>query len=67
MAGLVPAIRVFLVSCSPKNVDARHKAGHDAEKACVGHTAAGFGTREIASANSAATTQSAPAMKNAGR
>jgi hypothetical protein len=28
MAGLVPAIHVFLVRCI-KNVDARHKAGHD--------------------------------------
>jgi hypothetical protein len=28
MAGLVPAIHVS-VSCSKKNVDARHKAGHD--------------------------------------
>jgi hypothetical protein len=28
MAGLVPAIHVFLASCG-KDVDARHKAGHD--------------------------------------
>jgi hypothetical protein len=28
MAGLVPAIHVFLVRCI-KNVDARHEAGHD--------------------------------------
>jgi hypothetical protein len=28
MAGLVPAIHVLLVS---KNVDARHKAGHDGD------------------------------------
>ena len=28
MAGLVPAIHVFLARC-PQNVDARHKAGHD--------------------------------------
>ena len=28
MAGLVPAIHVFL-ACSPKDVDARHKSGHD--------------------------------------
>jgi hypothetical protein len=27
MAGLVPAIHVLL--CCTKNVDARHKAGHD--------------------------------------
>ena len=27
MAGLVPAIHVL--SCGPKHVDARHKAGHD--------------------------------------
>jgi hypothetical protein len=29
MAGLVPAIHVFQFS-RPKDVDARHKAGHDA-------------------------------------
>jgi hypothetical protein len=31
MAGLVPAIHVFLISCTEiaKDVDARHKAGHD--------------------------------------
>jgi hypothetical protein len=29
MAGLVPAIHVFMVAW--KNVDARHKAGHDEE------------------------------------
>ena len=28
MAGLVPAIHVFLAA-QPKDVDARHKAGHD--------------------------------------
>jgi hypothetical protein len=28
MAGLVPAIHVFLAACY-KDVDARHKAGHD--------------------------------------
>jgi hypothetical protein len=28
MAGLVPAIHAFLANCS-KDVDARHKAGHD--------------------------------------
>jgi len=28
MAGLVPAIYVFLVA-PPQDVDARHKAGHD--------------------------------------
>jgi hypothetical protein len=28
MAGLVPAIHVFLAGCR-KDVDARHKAGHD--------------------------------------
>jgi len=28
MAGLVPAIHVFLARCS-QDVDARHKAGHD--------------------------------------
>jgi hypothetical protein len=28
MAGLVPAIHVFL-SCVKEDVDARHKAGHD--------------------------------------
>ena len=31
MAGLVPAIHVFARGKYPKNVDARHKAGHDAE------------------------------------
>jgi hypothetical protein len=30
MAGLVPAIDVF--SCGTKDVDARHKAGHDEER-----------------------------------
>jgi hypothetical protein len=30
MAGLVPAIHVFL-DCWSKDVDARHKAGHDGE------------------------------------
>jgi hypothetical protein len=30
MAGLVPAIHVFSASAK-KDVDARHKAGHDAE------------------------------------
>jgi hypothetical protein len=30
MAGLVPAIHVFLVDWQ-QDVDARHKAGHDAE------------------------------------
>ena len=30
MAGLVPAIHVFL-ACGAKDVDARHKAGHDDE------------------------------------
>jgi hypothetical protein len=29
MAGLVPAIHVFIVSRLKKGVDARHKAGHD--------------------------------------
>jgi hypothetical protein len=29
MAGLVPAIHVFLIFDTTKNVDARHKAGHD--------------------------------------
>jgi hypothetical protein len=29
MAGLAPAIHVFAVSQASKNVDARHKAGHD--------------------------------------
>ena len=33
MAGLVPAIHVFLSSRREKNVDAGHKAGHnDADK-----------------------------------
>jgi hypothetical protein len=29
MAGLVPAIHVLLVVTSKKDVDARHRAGHD--------------------------------------
>jgi hypothetical protein len=29
MAGLVPAIHVLLVAIVKKDVDARHKAGHD--------------------------------------
>jgi len=29
MAGLVPAIHVFLESRCKQDVDARHKAGHD--------------------------------------
>jgi hypothetical protein len=29
MTGLVPAIHVLLVWCQKKDVDARHKAGHD--------------------------------------
>jgi hypothetical protein len=33
MAGLVPAIHVFLAS--QQDVDARHKAGHDEERALV--------------------------------
>jgi hypothetical protein len=32
MAGLVPAIHVFAVAAK-KDVDARHKAGHDGERA----------------------------------
>jgi len=31
MAGLVPAIHVFLAFGRSKDVDARHKAGHDEE------------------------------------
>ncbi|MDB5599856.1 MAG: hypothetical protein JWN71_1900 [Xanthobacteraceae bacterium] len=31
MAGLVPAIHVFLAD-KPEDVDARHKAGHDGER-----------------------------------
>jgi hypothetical protein len=34
MAGLVPAIHVFLAAHS-KDVDARHEAGHDERKATV--------------------------------
>jgi hypothetical protein len=33
MAGLVPAIHVFNLCAAKKGVDARHKAGHDAENA----------------------------------
>jgi hypothetical protein len=29
MAGLVPAIHALLVAITQKDVDARHKAGHD--------------------------------------
>jgi hypothetical protein len=29
MAGLVPAIHVFIFATSHQDVDARHKAGHD--------------------------------------
>jgi hypothetical protein len=36
MAGLVPAIHVFLTRTSIKqDVDARHKAGHDVDIAAV--------------------------------
>ena len=36
MAGLVPAIHVFIILASTsKDVDARHKAGHDGENARV--------------------------------
>jgi hypothetical protein len=34
MAGLVPAIHVFLCS-TKKDVDARHKAGHDGQTTCA--------------------------------
>jgi hypothetical protein len=34
MAGLVPAIHVLLQRCK-KDVDGRHEAGHDAERADV--------------------------------
>jgi hypothetical protein len=37
MAGLVPAIHVLLVE-SLKDVDARHKAGHDAEEIFVAYS-----------------------------
>jgi hypothetical protein len=33
MAGLVPAIHVLLAGGDHKDVDARHKAGHDEKKA----------------------------------
>jgi hypothetical protein len=33
MAGLVPAIHVFPLQAAKKDVDARHKAGHDVEGA----------------------------------
>jgi hypothetical protein len=32
MAGLVPAIHVLLLQSRKKDVDARHKAGHDGVK-----------------------------------
>ena len=38
MAGLVPAIHVLLLRTQRKDVDARHKAGHDDE--CVSDRAA---------------------------
>jgi hypothetical protein len=38
MAGLVPAIHVFGLWQGPKNVDARHKAGHDAKFVAVSLT-----------------------------
>jgi hypothetical protein len=34
MAGLVPAIHVFCLSLKIKDVDARHKAGHDEFSVC---------------------------------
>jgi hypothetical protein len=38
MAGFVPAIHVFCDVVRPKDVDARHEAGHDAEDGCPGMT-----------------------------
>jgi hypothetical protein len=32
MAGLAPAIHVFLLPSTPEDVDARHKAGHDEKR-----------------------------------
>jgi hypothetical protein len=45
MAKLVPAIHVF-ASAGPKDVDARHKAGHDDHlvSALVSHTRIGIST-----------------------
>jgi hypothetical protein len=34
MAGLDPAIHVLLSSAGDKDVDARHKAGHDERMVC---------------------------------
>jgi hypothetical protein len=36
MAGLVPAIHVLTATCEHKDVDARHKAGHDEFKVSDG-------------------------------
>jgi hypothetical protein len=66
MAGLVPAIHVFVYR--KQVVDARHKAGHDDVGGTLPRYAAtGFGCRAIASVINAATMHSAPAAKNAGR
>jgi hypothetical protein len=35
MAGLDPAIHVFKSAAARKNVDARHKAGHDDPRASI--------------------------------
>jgi hypothetical protein len=35
MAGLVPAIHVFLDTTTKQDVDARHKAGHDGERGSI--------------------------------
>jgi hypothetical protein len=47
MAGLVPAIHVFPAGDTKKDVDARHKAGHDEsfERLCVKPLGAGTRVR----------------------
>jgi hypothetical protein len=37
MAGLVPAIHVLLAGLAEKDVDARHKAGHDEKRSLSEH------------------------------
>ena len=65
MAGLVPAIHVFV--SNKQDVDARVKPGHDVERSCNLYATAAFTGREIASTINAATTHSAPATKKAGK
>jgi hypothetical protein len=56
MAGLVPAIHAYLPSPGLKDVDARHKAGHDGVgqnkkyRCAIGSTSAGSQVRSSPSA-----------------